>query len=409
MSNDLTRLLNDWRFQPDEVLVRIVPGDDGRGKVQLRVDLGILQMEMDGRPDGFRPEGFDSWLDYYESRQQMHDDVPSDLPFRLGEEDCLRLWREGIQYYHRYLSFWHLELYELCARDTARNLRLFAFVRAHAQDDRHKLQFDQWRPYVQMMHTRAVATPLLQKRHYEQALRTIEGGIDSIREFLDEYNQSERARNAPSWSAWSGGARRFSAGKSGRPPPGRKAPRNSSVRSSKRPSRPRSLNKRPGFATKSASWASSRKNRTNSSSRRGAKGADVTESAMQQFLAQSEFIDSAHPEVVAKAVELAQGDARENEVVKRCFEFVRDQIRHSWDHRLDPVTCKASDVLRYGTGYCYAKSHLLAALLRANGIPAGLCYQRLAVETGSARYSLHGLNAVHLSEHGWYRIDAQGE
>ena len=67
MSKDLTRLLSEWQFEPEDVLVRIVPGDDGRGKIQLRVDLGILQMEMDGRPDGVRPEGFDSWLDYYKS------------------------------------------------------------------------------------------------------------------------------------------------------------------------------------------------------------------------------------------------------------------------------------------------------------------------------------------------------
>ena len=119
MSNDLSRILNEWRFDPESVLVRIVRGDDGRDKVQLRVDLGILQMEMDGRPDGLRPEGFESWLDYYEHRQQAHDEPHLDsAPFVLGEQDCLRLWREGIQYYHRYLSFWHLGLYEPCARDT---------------------------------------------------------------------------------------------------------------------------------------------------------------------------------------------------------------------------------------------------------------------------------------------------
>lgn len=64
------------------------------------------------------------------------------------------------------------------------------------------------------------------------------------------------------------------------------------------------------------------------------------------------------------------------------IDFVRDQIRHSADYRPNPVTCKASEVLRHGTGYCYAKSHLLAALLRANGVPAGLCYQRLSVGDG---------------------------
>ena len=74
---------------------------------------------------------------------------------------------------------------------------------------------------------------------------------------------------------------------------------------------------------------------------------------------------------------------------------------------LNPVTCNASDVLIHGTGYCYAKSHLLAALLRANKIPAGLCYQRLTI-TDKPPYCLHGLNAVYLIRHGWYRIDARG-
>lgn len=194
MSNDLSHILNEWHFRPDDVLVRIIPGDDGRGKVQLRVDLGILQMEMDGRPDGLRPEGFESWFDFYEQKQHAYDEThPDAVPFMLGEDDCLRLWREAVQYYHRYLSFWHLDLYELCARDTARNLRLFTFVRAHAKDERHKLQFDQWRPYVLMMHARAVATPLLEQKLYEDSLRAIESGIEGIREFLDEYDQGDRA------------------------------------------------------------------------------------------------------------------------------------------------------------------------------------------------------------------------
>lgn len=105
----------------------------------------------------------------------------------------MRLWREGVQYYHRYLSFWHLHRYESCARDTERNLRLFAFVRAHTQDERHRLQFDQWRPYVTMMHARSIATPLAKQQQYGQALQVIESGIDAIRDFLDEYEQTDRA------------------------------------------------------------------------------------------------------------------------------------------------------------------------------------------------------------------------
>ncbi len=194
MSKDLSRILREWEYQPDEVMVRLVDGDDGRPKLQLRVDLGLLQMELDGRPDGLRPEGFESWLDYYERQQQAHDAAcPDGKPNVLGDEDCIRLWREGVQYYHRYLSFWHLRLYDRCARDTERNLRLFAFVHAHTRDERHRLQFDQWRPYVTMMHTRACATPLIDAKRFEEGLRLIEAGIEAVRDFLDEYEQGHRA------------------------------------------------------------------------------------------------------------------------------------------------------------------------------------------------------------------------
>lgn len=129
---------------------------------------------------------------------------------------------------------------------------------------------------------------------------------------------------------------------------------------------------------------------------------------MEQYLGSSEYLDWEHPLVAAKAAEIADGSHSDEVVAKRCFEFVRDSIQHSWDYRKNPVTCKASEVLTHGTGYCYAKSHLLAALLRANSIPAGLCYQRLAVGTEGPPFCLHGLNAVYLKNHGWYRIDARG-
>jgi len=129
---------------------------------------------------------------------------------------------------------------------------------------------------------------------------------------------------------------------------------------------------------------------------------------MHPYLAQSKYIDFGHPAVAERAAALAKGTSGKTAIAQRCFEFVRDEIRHSWDFKQNPVTCRASDVLLHGTGYCYAKSHLLAALLRANHIPAGLCYQRLSVGESGPPYCLHGLNAVFLQEHGWYRIDARG-
>ena len=128
---------------------------------------------------------------------------------------------------------------------------------------------------------------------------------------------------------------------------------------------------------------------------------------MEEYLAVSEYIDWQDPEIKKLAAQLSSGK-NDIEIAKTCFEWVRDNIKHSWDYKLEQVTCKASEVLKYGTGYCYAKSHLLAALLRANNLPAGLCYQRLSINDDGAPYSLHGLNAVYLKEFGWYRIDARG-
>ncbi|MBP0021014.1 MAG: transglutaminase family protein [Cyanobacteria bacterium SBLK] len=128
----------------------------------------------------------------------------------------------------------------------------------------------------------------------------------------------------------------------------------------------------------------------------------------QQYLQTSEVIDWQHPEIQQLAKKLSRGETTAAAIAKTCFEWVRDNIFHSVDYQMNPVTCKASDVLHYQTGYCYAKSHLLAALLRANDIPAGFCYQRLSINDNGAPYCLHGLNAVYLPDIGWYRIDARG-
>jgi len=129
---------------------------------------------------------------------------------------------------------------------------------------------------------------------------------------------------------------------------------------------------------------------------------------MDEYLASSPTINWQHKTLLSKAKNLAANRISQEEVARACFEFVRDDIKHSYDYKQNPVTCRASDVLLHGTGYCFAKSHLLAALLRANGIPSGLCYQRLTIDNNVPPFCLHGLNSVHLPEFGWYRLDARG-
>ena len=130
---------------------------------------------------------------------------------------------------------------------------------------------------------------------------------------------------------------------------------------------------------------------------------------MKAYLAESEIVDFSHPAVRELAETLARGRENKEAVAKACFEYVRDAIAHTGDAGEGVTTLRASEVLEGKTGWCYAKSHLLAALLRANGIPAAFCYQRLSCsEYDEGVYCLHGLNALYLEPYGWYRVDARG-
>lgn len=129
---------------------------------------------------------------------------------------------------------------------------------------------------------------------------------------------------------------------------------------------------------------------------------------MDQYLESSTYIDWTTPSIVALASQLSQSLDSDAAVARACFEWVRDEIQHCSDFKIDRIACTASDVLLYKAGFCFAKSHLLAALLRANGIPSGLCYQRLSLDGVGEPYCLHGLNAIYLQHYGWYKADPRG-
>ena len=130
---------------------------------------------------------------------------------------------------------------------------------------------------------------------------------------------------------------------------------------------------------------------------------------MQKYLEATEIVNYNKKEVYALAMSLSKDCQTDTQIAKKCFEYVRDNINHSGDCKDKITTLKASDVLKHKTGWCYAKSILLAGLLRANGIPTGFCYQRLSCsEYKKDIYCLHGLNSIYLKEFGWYRVDARG-
>lgn len=131
---------------------------------------------------------------------------------------------------------------------------------------------------------------------------------------------------------------------------------------------------------------------------------------LSDYLAASEVLDFRSPTLEAIAQRLSAAAKTDVELAQLAYEFVRDQISHSFDINGRVVTCKASEVLTHGEGICFAKAHLLAALLRSTGIPAGLCYQRLVFNDEDPMVlTLHGLNAIYLSSlERWIRVDARG-
>jgi hypothetical protein len=185
MSFDLMDLLRDWPYEPGQLQVRKVTGADGREKIQLRLDMGMLQMEASGRPDGQRPFGAESLYEYQLERSKGGEE------FELNPEEIGELQAEGIQYYHRYIALYRMEDWKGVIRDTRRNLDMFSFVSKHAPDEEIAWTVEQFRPYVLMMYTRAKAYLALEKDDLPAAVELVEKGIEKIEKFLRENGHPE--------------------------------------------------------------------------------------------------------------------------------------------------------------------------------------------------------------------------
>lgn len=188
MSQDLNEILRDWPHKPGELQVRKITGSDGEVKIQLRMDMGLLQMEMNGRPDGQRPNEFESVLHYQQHLAEMKGE-----DFALTSDEIGELQSEGIQYYHRYIALFQLEDWKGVVRDTQRNLEMFDFVSDYANEEEVAWSVEQFRPYVLMMNTRAKAHIALAAGDRENAFKLIEKGIAKIERFLEENAHPELA------------------------------------------------------------------------------------------------------------------------------------------------------------------------------------------------------------------------
>lgn len=183
---DLRRLLEKWPYDPDHD-VRVVRADGGRELLQVRTPLGIEQLEMEGRPDGLRPFGHESLLEFQLKRLAEAKAAGREAEFELDPEACAELFAEGTLYYFRYHRLFQLKHWAATVRDTERNLCLYDFVRQHATREEDQLYLEKWRPYILRMNACASALMTLDKGAHDKALATVQAAIKRI-ERLEEMN-----------------------------------------------------------------------------------------------------------------------------------------------------------------------------------------------------------------------------
>jgi hypothetical protein len=182
----LDGLLRDWVFDPQNLSVRLVKGDDGRDVIQMRVDLGILQLETKGRPDGSRPNGANTFLEAMLEKERESSE------FVMSEQECFEADREFVQFYHRRISWLRLQHYHRAAADADHTLALMDLCRDHSPDEEWTLSHEQYRPFVLFHRTQASALAALEESGPEQAVVEINEGLEVMREVFVEHEAEDQ-------------------------------------------------------------------------------------------------------------------------------------------------------------------------------------------------------------------------
>ncbi|MCO6455769.1 MAG: UvrB/UvrC motif-containing protein [Pirellulaceae bacterium] len=185
--NNIDKLLRDWPYDPRTVSVRLTEGDDGRDLIQMRIDMGVLQLEVSGRPDGTRPEGRDSYFDYLQGESLVQG-----AGFTLTEEQCAEVDREFIQFYHRRICWLKLQKYRRAVGDADHTLGLMDLCRECSPDERWTVSHEQYRPFVLFHRTQAAALAELEDVGPQAAVREIDGGLERLREVFSEHEAEDQ-------------------------------------------------------------------------------------------------------------------------------------------------------------------------------------------------------------------------
>jgi hypothetical protein len=193
VTKDIGALLDDWGYDANRVNARWILDEKGLRVVQLRVDMGLLQMATHGRPDGTRPHGFDSLCAYYQDKEtRLLEDARM---LELDGDECHALQQEAMQYYYRYLAFYALRHLDGVIDDTRHNLALLELISRCVDDEDLVWSFKQYFPYGRMMHARAVCEKNMEREAYDVALNELDEAIGAIRGFLGEHDEEGAAES----------------------------------------------------------------------------------------------------------------------------------------------------------------------------------------------------------------------
>lgn len=181
----LDDLLSKWAFDPSTLNVRLIKGKDGRDVIQMRVDMGVLQLETTGRPDGSQFEEYETYLD------RLQQESLDDPDRQLSESECSEVDREFMQYYHRRICWLRLQYYHRAVMDADHTLRLMDLSDRMSPDEDWTNAHEQYRPFVLFHRTQAEALGELEENTAEEAVQAINAGLQRIREFFIKHDAEE--------------------------------------------------------------------------------------------------------------------------------------------------------------------------------------------------------------------------
>jgi hypothetical protein len=193
VNQDIDKALRGWEYKPGIVQARLVQAADGRQVIQMRMDLGILQIETASRPDGMQPHGFATYFDYL--RDQARVAKKSGQALVLSEEQCLEADREFVQFYHRRICWLALGNYKRAIADADHTLAFMDFVREHSPNEDYTEAHEQYRVFVLFQKTQATAAQHVDAKHPEMAIDAIRSGLNELRAFFTEDGDEEEGEN----------------------------------------------------------------------------------------------------------------------------------------------------------------------------------------------------------------------